>query len=530
MTRRLALAVLLVLAAGGGLALALVSGPGSASAHVSDCHAARSCPADDGTYAWTDPEGRAWVCFARIPDDPAQATATEVLHEAVAYACWDAATTPTVPTETTVTETVETTATTATTATTETAATTEAEPPVDVPVPALPRVDYGRIAATPVGPVEVMRAQARIRAEEAARAARSKARKAKAPLVQLPPSGIVPRLTDGGYVFPVYGPAAFVDTFGAGRATTGWHHGEDIFAPLGAPILAVADGTLFQVGWNDVGGNRLWLRDRFGNEFYFAHLSAFSPLAIENRQVRAGAVVGFVGTTGDADGTPPHLHFEIHPVGLLSLGYDGVVAAYPYLTAWRRLDDLDFSAVGMPRIGWRSLAPTSVAAPTPGAVLLSSSDISSADDLDPKEVDSVLAEQPAALSGDSPLSAAPAAPATPTAGPPIPGLTRPEDAQAVLAILRRQARTAAALATPTDGIWDALSLCEAGGRWFYNGSSGFDGGLQFHPGTWSAYRLPGYPEFAWQADRLQQISVARRVLAEQGWQAWPVCSRKLGLR
>ena len=129
-----------------------------------------------------------------------------------------------------------------------------------------------------------------------------------------------------------------------------------------------------------------------------------------------------------------------------------------------------------------------------------------------------------------PLTAAPAAPSTPAAGPPVPGLTRAKAAEAILAELRRQARKAAALSAPGDGIWDALSLCEAGARWAYNGPSGFDGGLQFHPATWSAYRLPALPEFAWQATRRQQIAVARRVLAEQGWQAWPVCSRKLGLR
>ena len=63
---------------------------------------------------------------------------------------------------------------------------------------------------------------------------------------------------DGGYVFPVYGPASFGDTFGAprGDVSGGWHHGEDIFAPLGTPLLAVADGTVFSVGWNDIGGWR----------------------------------------------------------------------------------------------------------------------------------------------------------------------------------------------------------------------------------------------------------------------------------
>jgi hypothetical protein len=78
-------------------------------------------------------------------------------------------------------------------------------------------------------------------------------------------------------------------------------------------------------------------------------------------------------------------------------------------------------------------------------------------------------------------------------------------------------------------VWDRLAQCESGGNWSYDGPSGFDGGLQFHPGTWSAYRLPGYPAFAYQASREQQIAVAERVLASQGWGAWPACSAALGL-
>ena len=184
--------------------------------------------------------------------------------------------------------------------------------------------------------------------------------------VQNPPPDVRPKLTDRGYVFPVYGPASFTNDFAAARATTGWHHGNDIFAQLGAPVLAVTDGTLFLAGWNDVGGNRVWLRDAAGNEFYYAHLSAFSPLAREGVQVKAGDVIGFVGTTGDAVGTPPHLHFEIHPRDLLWMGYDGVVNPYPYLTAWLRLDDVDFG-------GW---TPQPGRAPEAGAVLLQAEDIS----------------------------------------------------------------------------------------------------------------------------------------------------------
>jgi murein DD-endopeptidase MepM/ murein hydrolase activator NlpD len=207
-------------------------------------------------------------------------------------------------------------------------------------------------------------------------------------ILRRPIPSIEPRLTKSGYVFPVHGPASFTDTFGAGRAVVGWHHGEDIFAPMGAPILAVARGTVFSVGWNDLGGNRLWLRDQQGNEFYYAHLSAFSPLAVNGAQVQAGDVLGFVGNSGDAETTPPHLHFEIHPVGLLGLGYDGVVPPYRYLIAWRRLEDVRFVAGA----GWLPLLPGESAAPPPGAYLLSSTDISSASGLEPGSLRRALAE------------------------------------------------------------------------------------------------------------------------------------------
>jgi hypothetical protein len=206
-----------------------------------------------------------------------------------------------------------------------------------------------------------------------------------------------PKLTAGGYVFPVYGPVSYGDTFGAARADVGWHHGDDIFAPLGAPVLAVATGTVFSVGWNDIGGWRLWLRDRQGNQFYYAHLSAYSLNAVNGAHVRAGAVLGFVGNTGDAQGTPYHLHFEIHPVSLLPFGYDGVVDPTPYLDAWRRVQDIRFAAAA----GWLPAAQRGVIAPQPGAILLQVSDISSASGLDPASLQRALA--PVAREGDSAL-------------------------------------------------------------------------------------------------------------------------------
>jgi hypothetical protein len=78
----------------------------------------------------------------------------------------------------------------------------------------------------------------------------------------------------------------------------------------------------------------------------------------------------------------------------------------------------------------------------------------------------------------------------------------------------------------TDSDWDRLAQCEAGGRWNASTGNGFYGGLQFTLSTWQAYGGTGSPAAA---SREQQIAVAERVLAGQGWGAWPACSAKLGL-
>jgi murein DD-endopeptidase MepM/ murein hydrolase activator NlpD len=147
------------------------------------------------------------------------------------------------------------------------------------------------------------------------------------------PAGL-PAPQSGRYAFPVLGEVGFTDDYGDPRAGTGWHHGNDLFAPMGAPIVAVADGVLDRVGVNRLGGNRLWLTDDRGNAYYYAHLSAYAPDVADGVRVRAGQVIGFVGNTGQAITTPPHLHFEIHPSGGDS------VNPYPYLLAWQRQTDV----------------------------------------------------------------------------------------------------------------------------------------------------------------------------------------------
>src|SRR5699024_4610499 len=94
---------------------------------------------------------------------------------------------------------------------------------------------------------------------------------------------------------------------------------------------------------------------------------------------------------------------------------------------------------------------------------------------------------------------------------------------------------AAALMAPTaaaapDSDWDRLAQCESGGDWNINTGNGYHGGLQFSAGTWQAHGGGEFAPTADQASREQQIVVAERTLASQGWGAWPACSSQLGLK
>jgi murein DD-endopeptidase MepM/ murein hydrolase activator NlpD len=101
-----------------------------------------------------------------------------------------------------------------------------------------------------------------------------------------------------------------------------------MFAAEGTPLVAVTDGTTFLVENvdDDIGGISLWIRGVNGDTYYYAHNSA-NVIRASGVHVRRGEVVAYLGRTGNAVGTQPHVHFEIHPRGGLPTNPTELVAA-----------------------------------------------------------------------------------------------------------------------------------------------------------------------------------------------------------
>jgi len=113
--------------------------------------------------------------------------------------------------------------------------------------------------------------------------------------------------------------------FGADRdAGRRVHHGIDIFAPRGTPVVAATDGVVRSIASNRLGGHVVWLRDeRRGRTLYYAHLDRHAVST--GQMVRTGDVLGFVGNTGNASTTRPHLHFGLYRRG------EGPVDPWPWV-------------------------------------------------------------------------------------------------------------------------------------------------------------------------------------------------------
>lgn len=101
------------------------------------------------------------------------------------------------------------------------------------------------------------------------------------------------------------------DTWGAPRGGGRAHEGQDIFAPRGTPVLAATDGWVYRIETRERGGKVVWVAGAGGMRYYYAHLDDWAEIA-EGTFVTSGTVLGFVGNTGNALTTPPHLHFGIY--------------------------------------------------------------------------------------------------------------------------------------------------------------------------------------------------------------------------
>lgn len=101
------------------------------------------------------------------------------------------------------------------------------------------------------------------------------------------------------------------DTWGAARSQGRTHEGIDIFAPRGTPIQSTTQGIVSKVGNNNLGGRVVVVVGPGGAGHYYAHLEDYADIS-PNDWVNAGDIIGYVGDSGNAKGTPPHLHYGIY--------------------------------------------------------------------------------------------------------------------------------------------------------------------------------------------------------------------------
>jgi murein DD-endopeptidase MepM/ murein hydrolase activator NlpD len=124
---------------------------------------------------------------------------------------------------------------------------------------------------------------------------------------------------------PVEGvrPNGLVDTWQAARSAGRRHEGIDIFAKRGTPVLSSTEGIVLRVGLNPLGGQVVWVLGPGGQRHYYAHLDRYGDVH-PGMRVAPGAVLGYVGNTGNARTTPSHLHYGIYTAG-------GAIDPYPLL-------------------------------------------------------------------------------------------------------------------------------------------------------------------------------------------------------
>jgi murein DD-endopeptidase MepM/ murein hydrolase activator NlpD len=132
----------------------------------------------------------------------------------------------------------------------------------------------------------------------------------------------LPSSATSGFLCPVQGGASFIDSWGFARSGGRRHKGVDMFAPRGTATIAVTSGSI-KLRTVNLGGIVAYLYGDDGNKYYYAHLNGHPEGLRDGQRVERGAAIGYVGNTGNAEGTSPHLHFEIRPGGA------GAVNPYP---------------------------------------------------------------------------------------------------------------------------------------------------------------------------------------------------------
>jgi murein DD-endopeptidase MepM/ murein hydrolase activator NlpD len=139
------------------------------------------------------------------------------------------------------------------------------------------------------------------------------------------------------------GPSDLADTWGGARSEGRRHEGIDIFAPRGTPVIASTHGVVVRKGLNRLGGQVVGVVGPAGWYHYYAHLDAWSTVGIGD-WVEVGTVLGYVGDTGNAKGTPTHLHYGIYVQGSATNPYPLLVP-----TALRRPPPPARAPSGSPR-------------------------------------------------------------------------------------------------------------------------------------------------------------------------------------
>lgn len=132
---------------------------------------------------------------------------------------------------------------------------------------------------------------------------------------------------------PALTPTQLRDTFSETRGGERQHEALDILAPAGTPVLAVADGHIEKLFTSVRGGLTIYQFEPGGRyAYYYAHLRGYAPKLAEGQQVKRGQVIGYVGSTGNADPAAPHLHFAVFELGPERQWWKGTaINPYPLL-------------------------------------------------------------------------------------------------------------------------------------------------------------------------------------------------------